>query len=78
MYADWKLAHINEAVEAAQHEMVENVLSEFALNMGFERRGLPEYGLQKIVQYVAVVAYSRALGIDPDTLRLSYKEDENE
>ena len=50
---EWKNAHANEATDFSKHELIENVLTEYAENMGFKREGLPEYGLQKIVHYVA-------------------------
>jgi hypothetical protein len=74
MTADWKQAHANEAEQYAQHEMVESALSEFAMNMGFERKGLPEYGLLKIVSYVAQVVLAGARGFDPELLRMTPEE----
>lgn len=71
---DWRQHHANEAEKACEHELVQNVLTEFARNMGFERDGLPEYGLTKIVATVAQVARAQALGFDPDLLRLSADE----
>jgi hypothetical protein len=72
--ADWKRTHANEAEKAWENEMVQNVLTEFAGNMGFKREGLPEYGLSKIVSYVAQVARAEALGFDPMLLRLTPQE----
>lgn len=71
---DWKQHHANEAEKALENEMVQDVLTEFAKNMGFERDGLPEYGLCRIVSYVAQVARAEALGFDPHLLRMSDEE----
>lgn len=71
---DWKQDHASDAERFAQHEMIDEVLSEFALNMGFERKGLPEYGLQKIVMYTAQVVLARARRIEPEALRMTDAE----
>lgn len=71
---DWKQQHANASEEAARHELVEHVLSQFADNMGFRREGLPEYGLMEIVSAVAQVVRARTLGFDPDLLRLTAEE----
>jgi len=72
--SDWKQHHADEAEKALDNEMVQNVLTEFAGNMGFERDGLPEFGLMKIVSYVAQVARAEALGFDPYLLRMTDEE----
>jgi len=74
MADDWKRDHANASEEAAKHGLVDDVLSEFADNMGFRRDGLPEYGLQKIVMTVAQVVRARTLGFDPELLRLTADE----
>lgn len=74
MPTDWKNYHANEATKFAEHPLVESVLTEFADNMNFERRGLPEYGLLKIVNYVAQVVLARARGFDPELLRMTPEE----
>ena len=74
MTVDWKQAHANEAEEFAKHRFVEEVLTEFADNMRFERKGLPEYGLNKIVRYVAQVVLARARGIEPEALSMTAEE----
>jgi hypothetical protein len=71
---NWKQHHADAAEKALDNEMVQNALTEFAGNMGFKRDGLPEYGLTKIVSYVAQVARAEALGFDPELLRLSSEE----
>src|SRR5690606_31814571 len=71
---DWKQAHADEAERFAQHPLIEDVLSEFADNMNFQRKGLPEYGLWKIVGYVAQVVLARARGFEPDVLRMNNDE----
>lgn len=68
---DWRRHHANEAEKALDVDIVQSVLDEFAGNMGFKRDGLPEYGLSKIVSYVAQVARAQALGFDPRLLVLS-------
>jgi len=72
--SDWKSAHANEAEGFADHKLVEDVLDEFAKNMGFKREGLPAYGLMKIVSYVAQVVLARARGFEPDLLSLTEDE----
>lgn len=72
--SDWKREHANEAERFADHRFVDEVLTEFASNMGFARKGLPEYGLQKIVSYVAQTVLARARGFEPE--RLTMSEDE--
>lgn len=72
--SDWKQHHADEAEKAWENEMVQNALTEFAGNMGFKREGLPEFGLSKIVSYVAQVARAEALGFDPYLLRMSDAE----
>lgn len=64
----------NEAEKAWDTELVQEVLTEFAANMGFKREGLPEYGLMKIVNYVAQVAHAQARGIDPELLKMPPEE----
>lgn len=71
---DWKREHATASEVAAEHDLVEAVLSEFADNMAFRREGLPEYGLKKIVSTVAQVVRARTLGFDPDLLRLTADE----
>jgi len=53
---------------------VDEVLSEFAFNMQFEREGLPEYGLQKIVRYVAIAAFCATKDISLDAFRMSAED----
>lgn len=57
------------AAVALEHPLVQNVLDEFALNMGFKREGLSEYGLMKIVNVVGQVSIAVSRNIDPDLLR---------
>lgn len=71
---DWKKAHANEAEKFAKHELIDSVLTEFAENMNFKREGLPEYGLQKIVTYVAQIVLARARGFEPELLKMSDEE----
>ena len=62
-------AFANEAAKALDHDLVKNVMEEFAGNMRFELTGLPAYGLAKVAIYAAQVARAQALGINPDLLR---------
>lgn len=66
----------DEAAKALDAKLVQEALTEFAGNMGFERKGLPEYGLMKIVNYVASVAHAQARGLDPEVLRMAPEEAE--
>lgn len=72
--SDWKNAHANEAAKFAEHKFVDEVLTEYADNMNFARKGLPEYGLQKIVRYVAQVVLARARGFEPELLSMTVEE----
>ena len=62
------------AYASIQHPVVRGAMEEFALNMRFELRGLPEYGLEKVTQYAAIAARCEALGIDPDAMRMDDDE----
>jgi hypothetical protein len=53
---------------------VQETLTEFAQNSGFEREGLFEYSLTKIVNVVGVVSHAHARGIDPELLRVPHRE----
>ncbi len=68
---DWKAVHANAANEALEHELVRQVMEEYAGNMGFKLDGLPRYGLMKVASYAAQVARAQAFGFDPDLLRPS-------
>jgi len=72
--ADWKQHHCSEARRVFESELVREVMEEFAGNMRFELKGLPEYGLRKVVMYAAQVARAQALGFDPELLRLTAEE----
>lgn len=72
--SDWKEHHANEAEKALAHELVRGAMEEFAANMGFVLDGLPKYGLTKVAAYAAQVARAQALGFDPDLVRLSSEE----
>jgi hypothetical protein len=54
---------------AIEHPLVQDVMEEFAGNMGFKLEGLPAYGLAKVAAYAAQVARAQALDVDPDALR---------
>lgn len=71
---DWKQELADEAEKALQHPFVVDAMQEFADNMRFKLDGLPSYGLHKVAGLAAQVARAQALGIDPDTLRLTPQE----
>lgn len=71
---EWKTQHANESYKALEHDMVQGAMEEFALNMGFELTGLPKYGLEKIALIAAQVSRAYALGINPDDLRMTVEE----
>jgi hypothetical protein len=68
---NWKDHHANESGKALDHDLVREVMDEYAKNMGFELEGLPRYGLMKVAMYAAQAARAQALGFDPDLLRMS-------
>lgn len=72
--SDWKQHHADEASKAVNHPLVQDVMAEFADNMGIALEGLPKWGLTKIAMYAAQVARAQALGFDPDLLRLDPAE----
>lgn len=76
--ADWKEAHANHAREALDHELVQEVMDELAGNLGEVGNSLVEYGIEKVALYAAQVARAQALGFDPDLLRLSSEEADEE
>ena len=71
---DWKQHHANEADKVIDHPLVQQVMAEFANNMGFDLSGLPKYGLAKVAHYAAMVSRAQALGFDPELLRLTPNE----
>jgi DNA-binding MurR/RpiR family transcriptional regulator len=74
---DWKQDFANDAEKAINHDLVRFVVEEFIDNMSPSvdlSKGLPRYGLTKIMHYAAMVARAQAIGIDPETLRLDAKE----
>lgn len=73
----WKGDFADKATEALNHELVTTVKSEFVFNMeplADLSQGLPAYGLEKVMRTVAIVSAAYALGIDPDSLRLTKEE----
>lgn len=71
---EWKQKHANEAEKVLDSPFVQDVMAEFADNMHFELKGLPRYGLMKVVCYAAQVARAQALGFDPELLRATPAE----
>lgn len=79
MSKDWKQDFANDAEKAFAHQIVKETLDEYVYNMRGNYsvnldKGLPKYGLMKVMNAVAIVARAQALGIDPDLLRLSNEE----
>lgn len=70
---DWKTAHANESCKALDHDLVSGVIDEQMGNIGSDS-ALVRYGLTKIAMYAAQVARAQALGFNPDLLRLSSEE----
>jgi len=76
---DWKQHHGNEAAKALEHELVTQAVDEYVHNMRMNYsvdlgKGLPRYGLAKVMGHVAAVTRARTLGFNPDLLRLSNDE----
>jgi len=71
---DWRDAIANEAHHATEHPLVADVIAELLDNLGLAPGGLPEYGIQKVAHYAAMVSRAQTLGIDPDLMRLSNEE----
>lgn len=74
---DWKEKHAKDADESLKHDLVKGVVEEYVDNMrGYVDldKGLPSYGLHKVMHYVAMVARAQALGFDPNLLKLSNGE----
>lgn len=76
MTGDEKQAFANEAEKALEHPLVEEVIDELLFNLRLrgQQSSLPRYGIKKVAMYVATVARAQALGIDPDTLRMTNDE----
>lgn len=72
---DEKKALANAADGSIKHPFVQEIMDEFALNMGFRREGLPAYGLNKVARYAAIVARCEALGIDPEAMAMDDGEE---
>ena len=75
---DWKQHHANEAEKVFDHPLMQQVMDEYADNMGFKLEGLPKYGLMKVASYAAILARAYALGFDPDLLRYTSEEANSE
>lgn len=71
---DWKQHHANEAERVFDVQMMQDVMEEFAENMGFKLDGLPKYGLMKVAGYAAQIARAQTLGIDPMLLKMTPTE----
>lgn len=76
--SDWKQIHANEAEKALTHDLVRDVITEQLGNLGKSDDALVRYGLSKIAMYAASVARAQAFGFDPDLLRLSTEEADEE
>jgi hypothetical protein len=75
--SDWKQQHANDAEKALDYDLVKDVIAEQMGNLGTDDK-LVRYGLTKIAMYSASVARAQALGFDPDLLRLSAEEANDE
>jgi hypothetical protein len=71
---DWKQKHADDALKAVRHPLVTDVIEEQLFNLNRKDDPLVKYGLTKIALYAATVARAQALGFDPDLLRLSPDE----
>lgn len=71
---DWKQEHADAAERAVYHPLVQDTIREFLRNIGRPDGKLERYGLLKVASAAAQVARAEALGIDPDTLRLTDAE----
>lgn len=71
---DWKRHHANESEKALEHDLVSYAMDELAGNLGVKGEALPEYGIRKVASHAAQVARAQALGFDPELLRLSNDE----
>ncbi len=74
MTTDWKQDVANEAEQAVLHDLSQETIDELLDNLGTDRNGLPYYGILKVCGIVAQVARAQAIGIDPDTLRMTDEE----
>lgn len=75
----WKKEFANKATEAIKHPLVERVIEEYADNMRNNyqvdlSKGLPSYGLMKVMNALAQVARAQALDIDPQLLVMTEDE----
>jgi len=73
MKPDWKQQHANDSEKALRHDLVESAIKELMMNLKTDS-ALVRYGIVKVASYVAQVARAQALGFDPDLLRLSDDE----
>ena len=74
MPLDWKQRHANDSEAAIEHTLVEGVIAELCANIDVPVDSLIGLGLLKIASVVAQVARAQALGFDPDLLRLTAEE----
>lgn len=70
----WKQHHADQSERVFDVQMMQDVMAEFAENMGFTLDGLPKYGLMKVAGYAAQIARAQTLGIDPELLRMTPAE----
>lgn len=68
-----KRAFANEAEKAVEHHLVHECINELMLNLQ-STSGLVRFGIVKVAQYAATVARAQALGIDPESLRMTREE----
>lgn len=67
---EWKQAHARLSQQALDHELVRDVIEEFAENMGFEAERLCPSDLSGVHRHLADAVGRQALvRVDPDLLR---------
>jgi hypothetical protein len=71
---DWKQHHADESEKAVMHPLVQGVIAEQRRNLGIQEGTLRDLALFKVATYAAQVARAQALGFDPELLRLTAEE----
>ena len=64
----------DDAERAVLHELTQESIDELLRNLGADRESLPYYGILKVCNVAAQIARAHALGIDPETLRMTDEE----
>lgn len=74
MSGDWKQQFANEVDKAIAHPITQEAIDELLFNLRSSRNRMEYYGLLKICNVVGHIARAQALGIDPETLRMTDDE----